>query len=72
MSLAPGPTTTFIVPGDTADVRAVAEVIMALTADGTDRARWLVRGTDGALWVLVRSEAMPEIPFEGKRLPDRP
>jgi hypothetical protein len=67
----PGAGTTFIVPGDTADVRAVSELIMTIAADRDGPTRWLVRGTDARIWALVRSSAHPDIPYEGRLAVDR-
>lgn len=55
----------FHVPGDTADVRAVAEFILAVKGEPGEGTRWLVRGDDGRIWSLTRSEAHPDILFEG-------
>jgi hypothetical protein len=63
--------TTFFVPGDTADVRAVSELIMTLVADHHGPTRWLVRGTDERIWALIRSDAHPDIPYEGRLAVDR-
>lgn len=63
--------TTFYVPGDTADVRAVSELIMTIAADHDGPTRWLVRGTDERIWALVRTDALPDIPFEGRLAVDR-
>jgi hypothetical protein len=60
MSLTPIPGDHFHVPGDTALVHVIAELL--ISGDG----EWVVRATDGSHWVVTHDDSLADVGFIGR------